>query len=106
MSRQVNQMIKTGRSFSYNTNDQKFKMNSRGDALEYRRAEQIGLESKVQGQDGTLMAAFSKSSGLEESVEPNPGSQSSGIFDNRFDARVSQKPNYIGELKVSQPFKR
>ena len=43
MSRKVNQVMKTGRSFS-NYNDQACRMNSRGDSLEYRRAEQIGLE--------------------------------------------------------------
>ena len=43
MSRKVNQVMKTGRSFS-NNNDQACRMNSRGDSLEYRRTEQIGLE--------------------------------------------------------------
>ena len=106
MSRQVNQVIKTGRSFCNNTNDQMFKINSRGDALEYRRAEQIGLEVKVQKQDDASNAAFSESSGFEGSAEPNGMSESLTIFDNRLDMRINDKPSYIGEMKVSQPFKK
>ena len=57
MSRKVNQVMKTGRSFS-NNNDQACRMNSRGYSLEYRRAEQIGLEVEKKTKNGMRFYAL------------------------------------------------
>ena len=73
-------------------------MNSRGDALEYQRSEQIGLESKVQGMDGASISVVSKSSGFDGSVEQDLQSESFEILDNRTGVRVSEKPSYIVEM--------
>ena len=102
MSRKVNQATKTGRSFLNNNDDQIIRMNSRGDALEYRRAEQIGLEVGNKKLDNISNAVLSESSGFEGSVGPNNRSDCLEILDDRRDLRVKNKPNYIGQMKVNE----
>ena len=106
MSRQVSQILKTGRYFPNNVDTQTPKMNSRGDALDYRRTEQIGLEAMAFKQNNPSYVGALGSSGFEGSLGPNGNVEPQKILDNRSNIRVHDQPNYIGEMKVSEPFKR